>query len=47
MRSVVASTRNNFRNAHLTFSKQLQLISKTILSHECLLNISWLPSTMG
>jgi|TARA_E500000081_G_scaffold152065_1_gene183553 hypothetical protein len=47
MRSVGVSTNNNFRNAHLNFSKQLQLINATILSHECLLIISWLPSTMG
>jgi len=47
MRSVIVSTRINFRNAHLNFSKQLQLINTTTLSHECLLIISWLPSTVG
>tara|TARA_A100001015_G_scaffold318206_1_gene437351 strand:+ start:281 stop:490 length:210 start_codon:yes stop_codon:yes gene_type:complete len=33
--------------ATLSLSKQLQPINTAILSHECLLIISWLPSTVG
>jgi hypothetical protein len=39
--------RQEATSATLSFSKQLQPINTAILSHECLLIISWLPSTVG